>query len=98
MDEQSQWFPRSSCCSTMGSAASQEYCDMAQWIKRIWFCHSCGLGRSCGLDLIPGLDSILPQGNQKRKKKKSQWFPDMESTPGEDAVKTVETTKKEFRI
>ena len=38
---------------------------------RIWHCHSCGIGHSCGSDWIPGPGtSIRHECSQKKKKKK----------------------------
>ena len=36
---------------------------------RIRCCHSCSFGRSCGLDLIPGLGTPYATSSQTRKKK-----------------------------
>ena len=38
----------------------------------IWHCHSCGLGGSCGSDLILGLGTSNAVGWQKKKKKKKK--------------------------
>ena len=38
---------------------------------RVWHCCSCGVGRSCGLDLIPGPEELpCAMGVAKKKKKK----------------------------
>ena len=40
-----------------------------QWVKRIWHCHSCGIGCSCSSDSIPGLGTSIRHECGKRKKK-----------------------------
>ena len=44
-----------------------------QWL-RIWWCQSCGVGRSCSLFLIPGLDSTC-HGAAKKEKQNQSWGP-----------------------
>ena len=48
---------------------------------RIWRCHSCGLGRSCGLDSVLGPGTFIRHGCDQKRKKKNQkpscltfWF------------------------
>ena len=36
---------------------------------RTWYCHSCGLGHNCGLDLIPGPGTSCLECGKKKKKK-----------------------------
>ena len=68
---------RSSRCGPMGSAASLELWDMGSisvWHSglRTSSCCSCGIGHSCGSDLIPGWGTPYASGWQKEKKKKKR--------------------------
>ena len=42
----------------------------AQWVKRIWCFHSCGLGSTCSLDSDPGWE--LPYAAMQPKIKKNK--------------------------
>ena len=44
---------------------------LAQW-DQIRNCHSCSIGRSCGLDLLPGQGTPCAVGGQKRNKTKQK--------------------------
>ena len=46
---------------------------MVQWVK-IQHCHSCGVGHSFGLDLIPGSGTSLCCGGNLKKKKKKRFL------------------------
>ena len=39
---------------------------------RIWCCNSCGMGLSCGWDLIPGPGTPYAAGQAKKKKRKEK--------------------------
>ena len=39
---------------------------------RFWCCRSCGLGCSCGLDLIPGPGALYAPGGRKKERKKEK--------------------------
>ena len=39
---------------------------------RIWCCHGCGIGHSCGLDSVPGLETSVCCGCSHKKKRKKE--------------------------
>ena len=39
---------------------------------RIWCCHSCSLGHSCGSNLIPGLGTPYALGGGQKRKKREE--------------------------
>ena len=61
----------------MGSVVSWEHWEaglifgLAQWL-RIQCCPICGLGRNCGLDLIPGPELHMFQGAYGKKERKEK--------------------------
>lgn len=63
---------RNSCCGTVGSVALGST-GVQVWSLhnglRILRCRSCGLGRDCGSDLIPGLGTPCATGRSKKGKK-----------------------------
>ena len=54
-----------------------------QWVKRIWHCHSCGIGHSCSSDSTPGLGTSLCHAcsHKKEVKIKSAKSLEHETTP-----------------
>ena len=75
----------SSCCGTTGSVVSLQRQEAglipgpAQWVKRIWCCHSCsGVDCNCASDLIPGLATPYAMRRPKKKKKKCDYRIHME--------------------
>ena len=56
------------------------------------FCHSCGIGCSCGLDSVPGLGTSICHGcgHLKKKKRGVKYFK-MPSGEEETATKTKTT-------
>ena len=51
----------------LGSTGTQVRSPAPQSRLRIWCCLSCSLGGSCGLDLIPGLETPCATGQPKKK-------------------------------
>ena len=49
------------------------------WLSglRIWHCHGCGVGHSCGLDSVPGLGISYALGVTEEEKEKKRKIKDI---------------------